>query len=98
VRSRDDVRRLLVPIQESTDLSDDEEQIEAAEELEQILQSWDDPAFVKHAGRAQEILDELNDAWSGDGPVDMLELGERRVVLDALSLAIAYRLQLEQPT
>src|ERR1051326_2915943 len=91
VGSRDDVRRLLVPIQESTNLSDDEQQVDAAGELEKLLQTWDDPAFVTHADRAKEILDVLNDLWSGDGPVDMLELGERRVVLDALSLAIARR-------
>jgi hypothetical protein len=91
IRNRADAWRLLVPILDATDLPDDEQQFDMAEELAQILQAWDDPDFVKQADRGSEILDELNDLWSDDGPVDMLELGERRVVLDALSIAIAHR-------
>ncbi len=91
IRNGADARRLLVPIQEWTDLSDDEEQEDVAEELEQILQSWDEPAFLGHADRVQEILDELDDFWSDGNAVDMMELGERRVVLEALSHAIAQR-------
>ncbi len=37
VRNGADARRLLVPIHEWTDLSDDEEQEDVAEELERIL-------------------------------------------------------------
>lgn len=91
VRSSADARHLLVPIQEWIDLSDEEDQDDAAEELERLLQSWDRPLFLDHADRAQKILDELDDLWTAGNGVDMMELGERRVVVEALTHAIAQR-------
>ena len=97
VRNGADARRLLVPIQEWTDLSDDEDQEDAAEELGLILQAWDELSFAGSATRAQEILDQLDDLWTAGDGVDMMELGERRVALEALSHAIAQRCeQLEE--
>ena len=89
VRNGADARRLLVPILDA--ISDDEEQEDAAEELNHILQAWDEPAFADRAYRAQEILDLLDDLWTAGNGVDMMELGERRVVLETLSNAIAQR-------
>ena len=91
VRNGADARRLLVPILDATDLSDAEEQEDAAEELSHILQAWDEPTFSDCANRAKEILDQLDDLWTAGNDVDMMELAERRVALEALSYAITQR-------
>lgn len=91
VRSGSDARRLLAPIRE---LADHLEMEEMGEEVNSILLKWDDPSFAGEAWQALKILDELDDVFtSGEGGVDMINLGEIRVPLNALSAAIKRRQQ-----
>ncbi|ADB19081.1 hypothetical protein Psta_4436 [Pirellula staleyi DSM 6068] len=89
VHSRLDASRLLAPIRYWAYLTEMESK---GEELEQILSNWDSPSFVELAKRADTILDELDRIWtSGDDGVDMMDLGELRVPLYALTTAIHNR-------
>ncbi len=89
VHSRVDASRLLAPIRYWAYLSEMEAK---GEELEQILSNWDSPSFVDLAERADTILHELDNFWTkGDDCVDMMDLGEIRVPLYALTTAIHNR-------
>src|SRR5262245_6970296 len=90
IRSGSDARRLLTPIQDWAVLSDRDDD---GEELESILQQWGDPSFVAQADRALTVLEELDELWTDRGGVDMMDLGERRVLINALSTAIFERQQ-----
>lgn len=95
VRSGSDARRMLVPIHEWTELCNERH---VAHALEQLLQSWDRSEFLQDAERAQHLLEELDRFWTDCKAIDMMDLGERRVVLNALSHAIDQRCEVLKRT
>lgn len=95
VRSGADARRLLVPIHDWAHLS---RKSQMAEQVESILNTWDEPGFPDRADRALQILKELDAIWTAGNGVDMMDLGERRVPLYALYNAIVQRCCLDMPT
>lgn len=86
VRSSDDARRLFQPIQDWAELS---ESGEIARELDEVLRTWDKPEFLCRYRRALQLIGKLDRIWTAANCVDMMELGERRVLLYALFTAIA---------
>ncbi len=90
VRNCSDARRLLTPIRCCAHVSDREED---GEELASIIRRWDDTSFTELADRALDILEELDKLWTAGNGVEDIQLGERRVLLNALSTAIGYRVE-----
>ncbi len=86
VRSADDARRLFVPIRTMAEFVGI---VEVAESIGQLLLRWDDPGFARSADQALALLDELHGVFEEQvGGIDPVYLGEVRVPLYALSIAL----------
>jgi len=89
VRSADDARRLLVPIRTMAEFVG---MVEVAELVGQLFLRWDDPGFAATAEQALALLDELHGVFEDRvGGIDPVYLGEVRVPLYALSIALRRR-------
>ncbi|MBX3401723.1 MAG: hypothetical protein KF873_23590 [Gemmataceae bacterium] len=89
VRSADDARRLLVPIRTMAEFVG---LVEVAESFGQLLLRWDDHGFAASVDQALALLDELHGVFEERvGEIDPVCLGEIRVPLYALSIALSRR-------